>query len=41
MVAQIRSLAADLLYATGVTAVELDELLGLGSDAPDDDPDDA
>ena len=33
VVAQIRSLAADLLYATGVTARELDELLGLGADA--------
>ena len=32
VVAQIRSLAADLLYATGVTAQELDELLGLGAD---------
>ena len=30
VVAQIRSVAADLLYATGITAVELDELLGLG-----------
>ena len=36
VVAQIRSLAADLLYATGITAMELDELLGLGSEPPDD-----
>ena len=36
VVAQIRSLAADLLYATGVTAVERDEMLGRGSETTDD-----
>jgi len=36
-VAQIRSVAADLMYATGLTAVELDDMLGLGSeDSPGD-----
>lgn len=34
VVAQTRSIAADLLYAHGVTAVELDDALGLGSDSP-------
>jgi len=32
VVAQTRSLAADLMYATGVSAVELDEMLGLGTE---------
>jgi hypothetical protein len=32
VVAQIRSVAADLMYATGLSAVELDEMLGLGSE---------
>jgi uncharacterized membrane protein YgaE (UPF0421/DUF939 family) len=37
VVAQIRSVAADLMYATGLTAVELDDMLGLGSeDSPGD-----
>ncbi len=36
VVAQVRSLAADLLYATGLTALELDELLGLGPAAADE-----
>jgi uncharacterized membrane protein YgaE (UPF0421/DUF939 family) len=34
VVAQVRSLAADLMYATGVTALELDDMLGLGPEAP-------
>lgn len=34
VVAQTRALAADLLYATGVTAAELDEALDLGPEAP-------
>ncbi len=35
VVAQVRSLAADLLYSTGITAPELDELLDLGADDAD------
>jgi hypothetical protein len=38
VVAQIRSVAADLMYATGLSAVELDEMLGLGSEDSGDDP---
>ncbi len=38
VVAQVRSLAADLMYATGLTALELDEMLGLGP-GPDDESD--
>jgi uncharacterized membrane protein YgaE (UPF0421/DUF939 family) len=36
VVAQVRSIAADLMYATGVSALELDEMLGLGPDASDE-----
>ena len=36
VVAQVRSLAADLMYATGVTALELDDMLGLGPEPPGD-----
>ncbi|MDF2969479.1 MAG: hypothetical protein K0Q93_3257 [Nocardioidaceae bacterium] len=37
VVAQIRSVAADLMYATGVSAVELDEMLGLGAEDSSED----
>jgi hypothetical protein len=36
VVAQVRSIAADLMYATGVSALELDDMLGLGPDASDE-----